>query len=193
MTGARNRPVKRPRRPDDAPALIEEIEATQEGAQEMAAAWLAVNIDAMLERALLASGMSQADLARTLGITEGRVSQILSSDGNLRVATIGKVFRALGFQAQLQLEPAGDPGKVQVGGRRSDDSRSWREIGTARVLAKIDHAIGASAPTAATQPKTTATPSHALARYKVAGTRAQSAASREVERDRRTMREAISA
>lgn len=71
----------------------------------MAAARLAADIEAELERAMRDSRMSQADLARALGITEGRVSQIVNSDGNLRIATIGKVFRALGFQARLQLEP----------------------------------------------------------------------------------------
>jgi plasmid maintenance system antidote protein VapI len=104
VTDVRRRPAKRPSTGAEEPSLIERAEATPEGAREMAAARLAVNIEALLEKALRESGMSQSDLARALGVSDGRVSQILNSDGNLRVATIGKVFRALGFQPRLELE-----------------------------------------------------------------------------------------
>jgi DNA-binding phage protein len=105
VTNVRKRPTKRPRSSADEPSLIERVEAIPDGAREMAAARLAVNIEALLEKALHESGMSQSDLACALGVSEGRVSQILNSDGNLRVATIGKVFRALGFQPRLELDP----------------------------------------------------------------------------------------
>lgn len=89
----------------DRKTLIEELEETDAGAQEMAAARLSVEVISLFSEALRACGMSQADLSRALGLTEGRVSQVFGGDGNVHVATIGKFFRAMGYQPHLWLEP----------------------------------------------------------------------------------------
>jgi len=69
------------------------------------AARLAVDTIAYLNRAVEQSKLTHAQLADKVGVAEARVTEILESDGNLRVATVGKMFAALGYRVQLTLEP----------------------------------------------------------------------------------------
>ncbi|MHB8289274.1 MAG: helix-turn-helix domain-containing protein [Acidimicrobiales bacterium] len=89
----------------EAPTLIDELESSAEGAQEMAAARLAVEVTASFSRAIRESGVSQNRLGEVLDLSPGAVSQVVNGDGNLRVSTLGRYFRALGYQARLFLEP----------------------------------------------------------------------------------------
>jgi transcriptional regulator with XRE-family HTH domain len=89
----------------EAPTLIDELESSEAGAQEMAAARLAVEVTAAFTRAIRESGVSQKRLCESLDLSPGAVSQVVNGDGNLRVSTIGRYFRALGYQARLFLEP----------------------------------------------------------------------------------------
>lgn len=110
--------ISRRRRPDLAqrppandpllhePSLIEELERDPIEAQELAAARLALTVRVALRTALERSGLKAADLAVALDISESAVSQVMNGDGNLRIATIGKYARALGYQACLHMEPA---------------------------------------------------------------------------------------
>ena len=55
-------------------------------------------------------GMSKADLARTMGVSPGRVSQILSGDENITLRTLASVCVALDAQLDVKLVPhGGDP------------------------------------------------------------------------------------
>ncbi len=87
------------------PTLIEELEGSDAGAQEMAAARLAVEVVASLHRAIRESEIPQKRLGELLDLSPGAVSQVVNGDGNLRVVTIGRYFRALGYQARIFLEP----------------------------------------------------------------------------------------
>jgi transcriptional regulator with XRE-family HTH domain len=78
------------------------------GAQELSAARLARDAVAALEKAFTARGCKQKELASDLGLTEGAVSQVLNGDGNVRIATLGRYLRALGYEARLHLDPV-DP------------------------------------------------------------------------------------
>jgi transcriptional regulator with XRE-family HTH domain len=98
------------------PTLIEELEKSDEGAQEMAAARLAVEVSASLQRAMSESGISQKRLCELLTVTPGAVSQVVNGDGNLRVGTMGKYFRAMGYQARVFLEPV-EPGRYSIASR----------------------------------------------------------------------------
>jgi transcriptional regulator with XRE-family HTH domain len=93
------------------PTLIEEEEATEAGAQGLAAADLAAQVMRILEQALDASGLDQKTLAEKLGVTQGRVSQVLNGDGNLRVAAVARYLRALGYETHLSATPvdSGNP------------------------------------------------------------------------------------
>ena len=75
--------------------LIEELESSPPGAQEMAAARFAVEVHALLQRAMGESHIAQQQLSELLDVTPGAVSQVLHGDADLRVGTIGRYCRAL--------------------------------------------------------------------------------------------------
>jgi len=50
--------------------------------------------------------ISRADLAQSMGVSPGRVSQILSGDENLTLRTLSSVLGALGANIELNLSPA---------------------------------------------------------------------------------------
>lgn len=128
----RERPSRPKRVLPDESTLIEEFEAHPRGAQEMAAARLAHDVTDLLNRALSQTGLQQAEWAKIVGVTPGRVSQVLA-DGNLRVSSIAKYARALGFQPQLSFEPV-EAGRVAItaGARVSVPLRihatEWRSL-----------------------------------------------------------------
>ena len=92
------------------PTLVEQEEATEAGAQGLAAADLAAQVMRILEQALDVSGLDQKTLAGKLGVTQGRVSQVLNGDGNLRIAAVARYLRALGYNTHLSATPV-DPTK----------------------------------------------------------------------------------
>ena len=53
--------------------------------------------------------ISRAELAQTMGVSPGRVSQILSGDENLNLRTLASVLAAVGARAEWSLHPAGEP------------------------------------------------------------------------------------
>ncbi len=60
--------------------------------------------------------VSRADLAQSMGVSAGRVSQILSGEENLTLRTVSSVVKALGAELEVTLHPidgrgefAGDP------------------------------------------------------------------------------------
>lgn len=95
------------------PTLIEQEEATDAGAQGLAAADLAGQVVRLLEQALDASGMDQKALADKLDVTQGRISQVLHGDGNMRVAAVARYLRALGYQTQISAVPV-EPGRPEL-------------------------------------------------------------------------------
>jgi transcriptional regulator with XRE-family HTH domain len=50
--------------------------------------------------------VSRAELAQSMGVSPGRVSQILSGDENLTLRTLSSVLTALGANFELSLRPA---------------------------------------------------------------------------------------
>jgi transcriptional regulator with XRE-family HTH domain len=56
-----------------------------------------VDVQVAIQKALLAKGISQAELARRLGLSQARVSQIFSGSGaNLTLKTLARISYALG-------------------------------------------------------------------------------------------------
>jgi hypothetical protein len=88
-----------------ATSLIEQEEEDPVGAGELAAARLAMSVRDGLAAALERSGSDRSALARTLGLSLSAVCQAIDGDGNLRVSTIARYARALGYQASLRLDP----------------------------------------------------------------------------------------
>lgn len=85
--------------------VVEERESTREGRLAMAGARAAVSTVTLINRAVETSGCTRADLAVLLGVTPGRVSQVLNGDGNLRVSTVARFLRAAGYRLKLTAEP----------------------------------------------------------------------------------------
>ncbi|MGW0804588.1 helix-turn-helix domain-containing protein [Nonomuraea sp. NPDC002799] len=57
--------------------------------------------------------ITRTDLAASMGVSAGRVSQILSGDENLTLRTLGSVIDALGARLELTLGDAeGSPGAL---------------------------------------------------------------------------------
>ncbi|OBK30141.1 hypothetical protein A5659_03615 [Mycobacterium sp. 1165196.3] len=104
-------------------SLVEEVEATDAGAQGLAAADLAGQVSRVLHAALAASGMDQKDLAEKLGVTQGRVSQVLNGDGNLRIAAVARYLRALGYEATIAARPV-EGGPTELPARRPPRQRA---------------------------------------------------------------------
>ena len=89
-------------------SIIESVESTQTGRQELAAARLALRTADLLARARRASNLTQRELADLLQVSEGRVSQVLSGETDLKLSTIARYLRAMGYQATIDAVPA-DP------------------------------------------------------------------------------------
>jgi hypothetical protein len=53
--------------------------------------------------------VSRAELAQAMSLSPGRVSQILSGDGNLTLRTLSSVLSALGAQVDFALRPPEEP------------------------------------------------------------------------------------
>lgn len=85
--------------------MVEEEESTSAGSQGLAAADLAGQVMRLLQQALDVSGLDQKMLAEQLGVTEGRVSQVVNGDGNMRIASVARYLRALGYETRLSAIP----------------------------------------------------------------------------------------
>ena len=79
------------------------VEGARGGRGVMAGAVLRRRILQLMEEALMASGLSQADVARSLGCSRSAVSQTLGGDGNLRIDTLAEYLDALGFEVEIVL------------------------------------------------------------------------------------------
>lgn len=87
------------------PTWIDEEQATAAGAQGLAAADLAGQTMRLLQQALDASVLDQKTLAEKLGVTQGRVSQVLNGDGNMKIAAVARYLCALGYEVRLSATP----------------------------------------------------------------------------------------
>lgn len=72
-----------------------------------------VDVAADLTLLLHHAGKSRADLARALGWSRARVTQILSGDGNLTVQTIAAVTKALGYTFDIAFRKSSEMPKEQ--------------------------------------------------------------------------------
>ncbi len=87
------------------PTLIDEEQATDAGAQGLAAADLAGQVLRLLYQALDVSDRIRRRSLTKLGVTQGRVSQVFNGDGNMRIAAVARYLRALGYETRLSATP----------------------------------------------------------------------------------------
>lgn len=83
------------------------------------------DIQVAIEQALKQMGLSQADLARALDISEARVSQLLANNGkNLQARTIARIAHVLGMRAIIDFNPQVNAEKVK-NPRVTGDFADW--------------------------------------------------------------------
>jgi antitoxin component HigA of HigAB toxin-antitoxin module len=82
-----------------------EVPATYEGRRGFEMQRLPHHVADTIREAMDKAGVSQRDLARTLRVSESRVSQVLSGEENLTLRTLASVSAALGFHFTLTFEP----------------------------------------------------------------------------------------
>lgn len=94
--------------------------ARGESETDAAAARLARQAATALAGELAARGLSRADLARLMGVSPGRVSQILSGDANLTVRSLAGAAAALGACVEIRFteppRPQDAPRSSETGG-----------------------------------------------------------------------------
>lgn len=61
------------------------------------AAGLVLDALDLVHEKLEESGMTQNDLAARLGVTKGRISQLLNGDGNMYLASLARLLGAMGY------------------------------------------------------------------------------------------------
>lgn len=90
---------------DENKTLVEELEEDPRIRSELAAARLASMVGALMERVGDATSTKYKDVAVAMGVSPGRVSQILSGDGNVRIATLARFLDACGYELELTARP----------------------------------------------------------------------------------------
>jgi transcriptional regulator with XRE-family HTH domain len=125
-------------------SLIGEEQATDIGAQGLAAAEFAGQVMRLLHQALDASELDQKALAERLGVTQGRVSQVLNGDGNMKVAAVARYLRALGYETRLTATPL-TPGlpSLPIESRRRRATEPPASATEARYVARLPKRVRA--------------------------------------------------
>lgn len=80
-----------------------------------------------LLRAMKLAGMTQADLARKIGVSQAWVSQMLGDDANLTVESLARVFLALGAQCRFVSGPLDAHFAQAVDGGPKEQQRVWHQ------------------------------------------------------------------
>jgi transcriptional regulator with XRE-family HTH domain len=78
-------------------SYITQLENSPEFAEEM----LVADVQSTLEQLLEETGCTRADLARRMGVSKARVTQIFSDDQNFTLRLVARAFHALGTRLQL--------------------------------------------------------------------------------------------
>lgn len=108
-------------------SLIGRYSSFPRGAQELSAASLAQSVVGCLEQAKAVWGQPNKDLAKLLGVSEGAVSQVLNGDGNIRISTLARYLRAMGFEARLSADPLAGGDSLPLSPRRVRNRRGDAE------------------------------------------------------------------
>lgn len=121
--------------------LFGDLIAAHEGlAEELKAVDVAADLTLLLHHA----GRTRADLARALGWSRGRVTQVLSGHENLTVQTIAAVTQALGYTFDTVFRKTGAPTASQPWNAQATleldmvdapDLQSWMSLKTMQPMA----------------------------------------------------------
>ena len=114
---------------------LSRLKADPRGAIELSAAKLEAQFDWALDMALQARpDITQQQLAERLGVSPGRVSQVLAGAESPRIVTVARYLRALGYEAEVSLEAA-ELGVPAIGRHRR--AARQREIESSRIYVTL--------------------------------------------------------
>jgi hypothetical protein len=91
-----------------------------------------------IEKLLEPRRANQADLARRLCVTEGRISQVLNNPGNLTLRQVIKYARALGEKVALVTYDDNDPANLTGPVDSEVFERCWEQAGKPTDLFSLD-------------------------------------------------------
>lgn len=91
-------------------SLVDQLR--EERPLDAAAARAAVRAVSLMNEAFSQSDLgARRELAEAVGVSEGRISQLLNGDGNVRVSTLARLLKATGFDLELSLAGVDDSPK----------------------------------------------------------------------------------
>ena len=90
---------------------VERLEGAPTSRADLAAARLASLVTGLLEKVEVRSSARRKDVADAMSVTPGRVSQIMSGDGNLRIATLARLLDGFGYELSLTARPISGSGE----------------------------------------------------------------------------------
>ena len=115
-------------------SLTEEAKADPVMSLDMAAARGVVDGSALLARTFRATGLTQRQLAMKTGVSEGRVSQVLGGEENLRLSTVSRYLHAMGYRLNLSATNLTD--ETTIYARRERTKRSSPAV---RLTSKVPY------------------------------------------------------
>lgn len=89
---------------DEASSMYGELASDPRGRAELAAAELALEVQALIRGAFEKNPNFASELAELLGVTENRVALIRDGDGNVSISTLAKVMSATGKRVRISVE-----------------------------------------------------------------------------------------
>lgn len=111
--------------------------AESEDACSLKAAALINAVGSLLEQVVERSGRTRGAVASSMGVTAGRVTQILDGDGNIRISTLARVMEAAGADLRLVATERASGAQIAVpraAKRRLVESRCRDEFTGAQVI-----------------------------------------------------------
>lgn len=91
--------------------ILKELVKTREDSFLVAEESAALDVEYLLDRMLREENISQRELAERLGVSEARVSQLISADTNPTVKTLARIANALGRKLDVGMPPRFDRGQ----------------------------------------------------------------------------------
>jgi transcriptional regulator with XRE-family HTH domain len=101
---------------------VERLESAPASRADLAAARLASLVTGLIEKVETRSTARSKDVAEAMSVSPSRVSQLLSSDGNLRIATLARLLDGFGYELSLTARPLDGKGEevtVPARGRKA--------------------------------------------------------------------------
>lgn len=89
-------------------SLYDRIAAKPGGLQALASARLCRSVLHCLDDAMRQSGITQAELARRLGVRRSAVNAVFGGNGNVRVETLATYLYELGYELDVKMVAAGE-------------------------------------------------------------------------------------